>query len=180
MRNPDRCASALAIRDCGCVRGDKMATAKTTTDHDEIRKWAEDRGGRPATVQRTANSEDPGILRIDFPGYSGQASLVEITWEDFFKKFDEQQLAFLHQDKTAGGEPSRFNKLVSRNSSGEKKPRASSSSRSSTGSKSGTSSRSSGSKTASKASSKTTSEKSSTKAPQKSTASRSTAAKKKS
>ena len=30
-----------------------MAGSKITTDHDEIRKWAEERGGRPATVRST-------------------------------------------------------------------------------------------------------------------------------
>ena len=30
-----------------------MAEAKTTTDHDEIRNWAEARGGRPAVVRST-------------------------------------------------------------------------------------------------------------------------------
>ena len=27
--------------------------SKTTTDHDEIRRWAEERGGKPATVKGT-------------------------------------------------------------------------------------------------------------------------------
>ncbi len=30
-----------------------MAGAQITTDHDEIRKWAEERGGRPAAVRST-------------------------------------------------------------------------------------------------------------------------------
>jgi len=30
-----------------------MAEAKFTTDHDEIREWAEARGGRPAAVRKT-------------------------------------------------------------------------------------------------------------------------------
>jgi hypothetical protein len=33
-----------------------MTTSKTTTNHTEIRKWAESRGGHPATVKRTASS----------------------------------------------------------------------------------------------------------------------------
>src|SRR4051794_34732042 len=42
--------------------------SKTTTDHDEIRRWAEERGGRPATVEGTeGGGEDAGVLRIDFP-----------------------------------------------------------------------------------------------------------------
>src|SRR3569833_622836 len=86
---------------------------KTTRDHDEIRRWAEERGGKPAHVKSTESSDDIGILRIDFPGFSGEGSLEEISWEDFFDKFDAQNLALLYQEETAGGERSNFYKLVS-------------------------------------------------------------------
>lgn len=88
--------------------------SKITTNHDEIRRWVEQRGGHPARVKGTSKGSDEGLLRIDFPGYSGGDSLEEISWEDFFDKFEEKGLAFLYQDKTAGGEESRFSKLVSR------------------------------------------------------------------
>ena len=39
-----------------------MAQAKVTTDHDEIRKWAEARGGRPAAVRRTHSKDNVGII----------------------------------------------------------------------------------------------------------------------
>jgi hypothetical protein len=54
------------------------------------------------------------MIRLDFPGYSGGDSLEEITWDEFFSKFDEQGLALLYQEKTARGQKSNFNKLVSR------------------------------------------------------------------
>jgi hypothetical protein len=88
--------------------------SKTTTDHGEIRKWAEERSGKPAHVKGTGGADDPGILRIDFPGYSGEGKLEEISWEEFFEKFDEQGLALVYQEKTAAGQKSNFNKLVSR------------------------------------------------------------------
>ncbi len=78
----------------------------TTTDHDEIRKWVEERGGSPAAVKR-ATRGDAGILRIDFPGFSGK-NLQPISWDDWFKTFDEQGLAFLHREQD------RFNKIVRR------------------------------------------------------------------
>lgn len=84
------------------------------TDHDQIRKWAEERGAKPACVRGTGDKNDIGMLRLDFPGYSGQDSLEHISWEDWFQKFDERKLALLHQDETAGGAKSNFNKLVSR------------------------------------------------------------------
>ena len=89
------------------------ASSKTTTNHDEIRKWAEARGGKPATVKSTESGGEAGVLRIDFPGYSGKDSLEEISWDEFFAKFDEKNLAFLCQEKTAEGKESRFFKLVS-------------------------------------------------------------------
>lgn len=89
-------------------------TSKVTTDHDTIREWVENRGGHPATVEGTGGG-DPGVLRIDFPGYGGDDRLHEISWEDFFEKFEQEQLAFLHQDQTSGGEESRFHKFISRN-----------------------------------------------------------------
>ena len=85
---------------------------KTTRDHGEIRRWAEERGGKPSHVKSTGSSEDVGILRIDFPGYSGQGSLETITWEDWFDKFDERNLALLYQEETAEGQRSNFNKIV--------------------------------------------------------------------
>ena len=87
---------------------------KVTTDHDFIRRWAEQRGGKPSAVKSTERGDDPGIIRIDFPGYSGKGSLEEISWDEWFEKFDQAKLAFLYQEETAGGEKSNFNKLISR------------------------------------------------------------------
>ncbi len=92
----------------------RQGQAKSTTDHEEIRRWVEEHGGRPATVKRTSRNKEAGLLRIDFPGYSGEGSLEKISWEEFFKKFEEKNLAFLYQDKTKSGKESRFCKLVSR------------------------------------------------------------------
>jgi hypothetical protein len=89
-----------------------MAESNTTTNHDEIRKWVEDRGGRPAAVRDTGGNGDAGILRIDFG--DRDEGLDEISWDEFFKTFDENNLAFLHQDATEDGSQSRFNKFVSR------------------------------------------------------------------
>jgi hypothetical protein len=86
--------------------------AGTTTDHNEIRKWAEARGGKPATVKSTERGNEPGVLRIDFD--PPDEALEEISWEEFFKKFDKEKLAFLHQDRTADGHLSRFHKFVNR------------------------------------------------------------------
>src|SRR5436305_4288593 len=87
-----------------------MASAKATVDHDEIRRWVEQRGGYPARVKGTGRGSDPGVLRIDYPGYSGEDTLERIEWDEFFEWFERDNLAFLYQDTQS----SRFNMLVSR------------------------------------------------------------------
>lgn len=86
-----------------------MSSSNTTTDHDEIREWAEARDGHPAKVD---TGGDGGILRIDFG--KPEDNLEAIEWDEFFEIFDENNLAFLYQDKTADGSESRFNKFVNR------------------------------------------------------------------
>jgi hypothetical protein len=99
--------------------------AQTTTDHDRIRSWAEQRGGHPACVRGTGGKGDVGMLRIDFPGYSGEETLEHIGWNEWFDKFDERQLALLFQEETAGGAKSNFNKLINRGTAEHSgKPRA--------------------------------------------------------
>jgi hypothetical protein len=101
-------------------RTSQTRQAKVTTDHDEIRRWVEGRGGKPATVKSTHKDGDPGLLRIDFPGYSGAGALETISWDDFFKKFDEKKLAFLYQEALKSGQQSRFHKLVSRSTANKR------------------------------------------------------------
>lgn len=131
-----------------------MATqSKTTTNHDQIRRWAEARHAQPARVKGTGSrGRDPGMIRLDFPGYSGRGKLEPISWDQWFKSFDDNDLALVYQEKTAGGQRSNFNKLVARetararargNSHASRRKGTSGSSRSSSGS-----SRSSGRSTA--------------------------------
>ncbi len=87
---------------------------RTTTDHDEIRRWVEEHDGTPASVKGTESGDEPGVLRIDFPGGAGEDQLEHISWDDWFAKFDANELAFLYQDTKASGEDSTFFKLVRR------------------------------------------------------------------
>lgn len=86
--------------------------AKQTTDHHEIKRWAEAREGTPATVKDTdEDGEEVGILRISF---RDDPALTRISWDEFFEKFEDEDLAFLYQEETADGKRSRFFKLVER------------------------------------------------------------------
>lgn len=107
-------AAAKASPAADRTSGRTSRSAKTTTDHEEIRQWVESRGGHPATVQRTTKGNQPaGVLRIDFPEFSGEQSLKPISWDEWFRVFDERGLVFLHQDtRLRNGQLSRFNKLV--------------------------------------------------------------------
>lgn len=88
--------------------------AKTTTDRFAIQKWVEKRGGKPATVKLANKAGKVTILRIHFTGRGNDDELQDISWDDFFKAFDQHKLAFLFQEKTADGKESRFFKFVRR------------------------------------------------------------------
>lgn len=76
-----------------------MADQKTTTDHEAIRRWAEERGGRPALALE--QQDQPLGLRIEFPeDREGADELLRlISWDEFFQKFDEDNLVFLYRDE---------------------------------------------------------------------------------
>lgn len=88
--------------------------SRVLTDHDEIRRWAEERDAQPACVRGTGSEEDVGMIRLDFPGYSGETSLEPVEWDEWLQKFDENNLALLVEDETARGERSNFNKIIGR------------------------------------------------------------------
>jgi nucleoside-diphosphate-sugar epimerase len=90
------------------------ADSKVTTDHDTIRRWAEERGGAPAGVRGPGQGDEVGVLRIDFPGGAAEDSLEHISWDAWFEKFDDEHLAFLYREEKTDGEGSTFFKLIER------------------------------------------------------------------
>lgn len=88
--------------------------SKTTTDHDTIRRWVEEREGQPSRVKDTSRGGDQGILRIHFPGAGAADDLEPIAWDEFFEAFEANKLAFVYQEATTEGEPSRFCKFIDR------------------------------------------------------------------
>lgn len=91
---------------------EERGMAKQTTDHKEIRRWAERHGGKPAAVKSTHREREAGIIRIMFPKapHSEHDALEEISWDEFFDKFDDSKLELLYE------EDSNFSKLVARES----------------------------------------------------------------
>ena len=80
-----------------------------TTSHEVIRQWAEDRGGRPATVDGTEHGDHLGVLRFTFGGDDGR--LREVSWDEWFTTFDERRLNFLYQEERSDGRQSNFFRL---------------------------------------------------------------------
>jgi hypothetical protein len=93
---------------------DHKGQSLATNDHGVIKHWAQERQAVPATIPGTEHQGHPGVLRFNFPGYSSPG-LMEITWDDWFKAFDERDLTFLYQEHLKNGHTSNFFKLDSPN-----------------------------------------------------------------
>jgi len=89
---------------------DQPGQTLATRSHDVIQRWAEERGGRPATVAGTEHDGRPGVLRIIFSD-EGNDRLQEISWDDWFRTFDERQLVLLFQERKRDGQQSNFFRL---------------------------------------------------------------------
>jgi hypothetical protein len=90
------------------------AETKRTTDHDTIREWAELRAGVPARVRGNESDDGADMLRIEFPDGGGEESFEHISWEEWFRTFDQEDVWFLYQEERVSGEESTFFKLTPR------------------------------------------------------------------
>ena len=89
--------------------------AHALTDHEMIRRWAEARGARPARVRKgrlaslNATTDD---LCLEIPGTSPAGTVELITWNEWFRQFDDHELALLIENSSR--QPSTFNLLIKR------------------------------------------------------------------
>lgn len=79
---------------------------KLTADHAEIRRWIEERGGRPGVVPA---GEGRKRLAVAFDEGGGEP----LSWDEFFDRFERESLAFAYPPD-GNGEGVRAAKLVSR------------------------------------------------------------------
>jgi hypothetical protein len=81
-----------------------------TVSHDVIQHWAEARDATPATVEGTEHGDHLGVLRFNFPGYDStkDSKLKEVSWDEWFRTFDDRHLVMLFQDKMKDGKQSNF------------------------------------------------------------------------
>ncbi|HEX5512068.1 MAG TPA: hypothetical protein VFX41_10160 [Actinomycetales bacterium] len=80
-----------------------------TTSHEVIKQWAEERDATPATVEGTEHGDHLGVLRFDFGGDTQR--LRHVSWDEWFKTFDERQLNFIYQETKKDGTQSNFFRL---------------------------------------------------------------------
>jgi hypothetical protein len=92
--------------------GDRPGQTLATRSPEVVRAWAEERGGRPATVPGTEHDGRPGVLRIIFDR-KGNSELTEIGWDAWFASFSQRQLVFIYQETTSDGNQSNFFRLDS-------------------------------------------------------------------
>ncbi len=80
-----------------------------TTHHEVIRQWADERDALPATVEGTEHGDHLGVLRFDLGGDDDK--LRHVSWEEWFKTFDERGLNFIYQEQRSDGSQSNFFQL---------------------------------------------------------------------
>jgi hypothetical protein len=85
---------------------ERAGRSLVTTSHEVIRTWAESRDGVPATVEGTEHGDRAGVLRFDFGERTDK--LRHITWEEWFRTFDERHLNFVYQEERKDGRQSTF------------------------------------------------------------------------
>ncbi len=71
----------------------------TTKDHAHIEQWAKERGAYPAIFDmKTGQRNSVDVLTFRFKGHQSE-NLKEISWEEFFQKFDDYGLLFEHDQQ---------------------------------------------------------------------------------
>ncbi|WP_408058088.1 hypothetical protein [Verrucosispora sioxanthis] len=89
-------------------RPERPGRSLVTTNHDVIRRWARERGARPATISGTEREGRAGVLTFNIPGYRESSRIREITWDEWFHTFDLRRLNLIYQEQMRDGRPSNF------------------------------------------------------------------------
>ncbi len=82
-----------------------------TTDHKEIKKWAIENSARPAIIDHPQARGDMVGIRLDFPGKKDEELLSEanqtrdISWDEFFRIFEEEKLLFFYTNEKPSNDP---------------------------------------------------------------------------
>ena len=96
-------------------RPERPGRSLVTTSHEVIRRWAQARKAKPATIAGTERDGRAGVLTFNFPGWREGGRLRQITWDQWFKTFDLRRLNFIYQEQRSDGKQSNFFKPESPN-----------------------------------------------------------------
>ncbi|SCL20513.1 hypothetical protein GA0070616_1998 [Micromonospora nigra] len=89
-------------------RPERPGRSLVTTNHDVIRRWARERGAMPATISGTERPDRAGVLTFDMPGYREGGRIRAISWDEWFRTFDERGLNLIYQEQLRDGRQSNF------------------------------------------------------------------------
>ncbi|WP_374225344.1 hypothetical protein [Micromonospora sp. C95] len=89
-------------------RPERPGRSLVTTNHDVIRRWARERGAKPATISGTERPGRAGVLTFNIPGYRESSRIREITWDEWFDTFDRRRLNLIYQEQLRDGRQSSF------------------------------------------------------------------------
>jgi len=101
-------ASGWSRRREADARDELASGSRITTDHDEIREWVDEHGGRPVRGPVLSAEGQYGTIEIDFSGGRADRSLEPVDWDEWFRIFDDDQLALLIRDEDQGGDTRLF------------------------------------------------------------------------
>ncbi|BCB75930.1 hypothetical protein GCM10022251_55120 [Phytohabitans flavus] len=86
-----------------------------TSSREVIQQWADRRDAAPATITGTGPEDRAGVLTFDFPLGNSGSRLRRISWDDWFRSFDERNLNFMYQEERSDGRQSNFFRLENPN-----------------------------------------------------------------
>ncbi|BCB90535.1 hypothetical protein Psuf_078480 [Phytohabitans suffuscus] len=92
-------------------RPERPGRSLVTSDHEVIQRWAQQRDAAPATVGGTEHDGRPGVLTFIFPLGDSGARVHPVSWDDWFRSFEERSLNFLYQEERSDGRQSNFFRL---------------------------------------------------------------------
>ena len=79
-----------------------MPISEPTTDHFEIRHWAEQHNAVPVEMLPDHVDSEPATLRLLLPAQIRNLGMTRISWDEFFVKFDELGLTFVYDSESTG------------------------------------------------------------------------------
>lgn len=79
---------------------------KYTVDNKEIRGWVEAHGGMPVVLKEAVEEDEEGeessdMLHISFD--PNDINMEEMEWDEFFERFDNENLALVYDEITPEG-----------------------------------------------------------------------------